>query len=494
MFSPDLFVATLAVIGVVIAVSAILSGVVERTRLPQVAVFLALGAVMGPYGLGFLHIGIESPILRVVATLSLVLVLFTDAVSLNLSDLRTHKGLGFLVLGPGTLMSAFLVFVFAIWLLNLPTLLAAMLAAALASTDPVILRGILRRPELAGPARQALRLESGLNDAVLVPIVLVAMAIVQAGQFGAGDWARLLLNMFILSPAAGVVIALAAIGSLELVRRKAGVRRDYESLYSLGIAFAAYAAGEVAHGSGFIAAFAAGITVNALDVELCDCFLEYGETTAEMALLFTFVLFGISLIWSGLGVLSWTTLAFALLTLVVARPAAFLPALAPARIKARDRALIAWFGPRGLSSLLLILLPVFANVEGSRNLLVICCLVVLFSVVLHGFSPMFVFRDRKPEGPTQPPVPESSGVAAEQPEDASRQLAAVSNPEYVTLEELERVDPDQAPIVVDARSHRSFDASSELIPGAVRIAPDRTAAEATRLNLPKDRLLAVLCA
>ena len=78
-----------------------------------------------------------------------------------------------------------------------------------------------------------------------------------------------------------------------------GVRRDYESLYSLGVAFAAFAAAEAVHGSGFLAAFAAGLTIAALDVELCDCFLEYGETTAEMALLFTFVLFGSSLIWSG---------------------------------------------------------------------------------------------------------------------------------------------------------------------------------------------------
>ena len=87
------------------------------------------------------------------------------------------------------------------------------------------------------------------------------------------------------------------------------MRRDYESIYSLGLAFAAYAAAESVHGSGFIAAFAAGLTISALDVELCDCFLEYGETTAEMALLFTFVLFGTSIIWSGVSAASMTTIA-----------------------------------------------------------------------------------------------------------------------------------------------------------------------------------------
>jgi len=72
------------------------------------------------------------------------------------------------------------------------------------------------------------------------------------------------------------------------------VRRDYESLYSLGIAFTAFAAAETVHGSGFLAAFAAGMTIAALDVELCDCFVEYGAVTAEMLLLFTFVLLGSS--------------------------------------------------------------------------------------------------------------------------------------------------------------------------------------------------------
>ena len=110
--------------------------------------------------------------------------------------------------------------------------------------------------------------------------------------------------MLLLSPAAGVAVGFAGVKALELVRKRIGVRRDYESIYSLGLAFAAYAAAESVHGSGFIAAFAAGLTISALDVELCDCFLEYGETTAEMALLFTFVLFGTSIIWSGVSAAS----------------------------------------------------------------------------------------------------------------------------------------------------------------------------------------------
>src|SRR5438270_752128 len=184
----------------------------------------------------------------------------------------------------------------------------------------------------------------------------------------AREWAHLGMNILVLSPAAGTMVGLGAVGMLELVRRRIGVRRDYESIYSLGVAFAAFAAAESVHGSGFLAAFAAGLTISALDVELCDCFLEYGETTAEMALMFTFVLFGTSVIWNGLGIIGPATLLFAA-AVFLARPLAFIPALLPARLSWRNRGVIAWFGPRALSSLLLVLLPVFAGFSGSDRLL-----------------------------------------------------------------------------------------------------------------------------
>ena len=152
-----------------------------------------------------------------------------------------------------------------------------------------------------------------------------------------------------------------------------------------------YAAAESMHGSGFLAAFAAGLTISALDVELCDCFLEYGETTAEMALMFTFVLFGMSVIWKGLGIIGTGTMLF-VVAVFAARPIAFIPALLPAKLSWKNRALIAWFGPRALSSLLLVLLPVFAGLPQSEYLLTICCLVVLFSVLLHGLSPSLLIK------------------------------------------------------------------------------------------------------
>src|SRR5207245_11580052 len=123
---------------------------------------------------------------------------------------------------------------------------------------------------------------------------------------------------------------------------------------------------------------AAGITIAALHVGRCECLLEYGATSAEMTLLFTFVLVGSSLIWSGFTVLSWPVFFFAVIVVSI-RPIAFFVCLAGTRLDFRSRLLIAWFGPRGLCSLLLILLPVFAAVPGTHPLFYTCSLIVLLS-------------------------------------------------------------------------------------------------------------------
>jgi len=493
-FNPHFFVLTLGLVGVVIIIAALLSGLIDRSDLPQIGVFLALGAMLGPAGLGLLDITLESPILRIVATLSLVLVLFTDAVGLSIVEVRRHGALAFRVLGPGTLLSAGLIALAGWLMLGLPLAGAAILGAALASTDPVMLRGLLRRPGLPESVRLALRLESGLNDAVLLPVVLVAMPFLGHGGFPSQtEWARLGLDLVLLGPGAGIAVGLLAIAALEMIRRKTGVRRDYESLYSLGVAFAAFAAAEAVHGSGFLAAFAAGITIAALDVELCDCFLEYGETTAEMTLLFTFVLFGSSLIWSGFTVLSWPVFFFAVIVLSI-RPIAFFVSLAGTRLDFRSRLLIAWFGPRGLSSLLLILLPVFAGVPGTEPLFFICCLIVLLSVALHGGSLMFVRR----EGATVADMAVIGAAASVPTESSSTSISRESEnqqAELITIPEMREIQQSGVPsLVLDVRSDRNFADSDLRAVGALRILPDRAVERLTELDVPRQTWLFAFCA
>jgi len=459
-------------VGVVILVAALLSGLVDRMRLPQVALFLALGAVVGPSGLGLVDFALASPVLQSIATLALVLVLFTDAVSVDLRAVRTHARLALLVLGPGTLLTAVLIAVAAGGVLGLPPALAALLGAALASTDPVMVRGLLRGPDLPDDARLALRLESGLNDLVVLPIVLVAMAIQGGpGSGAAAAWGELGLRLLVLGPGAGMVVGFAAVALLEGMRRRVGIRRDYESLYALGVAFAAFAAAEAVHGSGFLAAFAAGLTVAAFDAELCDCFLDYGEATAEMFLLLTFVAFGTSIIWTGLQDLEWRTLTFAAVALG-ARSLVLWPALARAGLSPRSRRLITWYGPRGLSSLLLVLLPVFAGIAGAERLFAPTALVVLLSVAIHGGALMVSGR----------------GTAA-QP------AAARPSRERITLDELKALQArGERVILLDVRKDRAWDEADLMAQGAIRMSPDDAPRRAAELALPRHNWLVAYCA
>ncbi|MEO7239314.1 MAG: cation:proton antiporter [Gemmatimonadales bacterium] len=487
MFNENL-VGALALVGIVILVASLLSGIIERSGLPQVGIFLVLGALLGPAGLGLITLTLGSPTLQIIATLALVLVLFSDAIAMDMGEVGRQRRLALLVLGPGSLIPAVLIGLAGWQLLGLGWLEAMILGAALASTDPVLLRNLLRRPSLPPKARVALRLESGVNDVVLLPIVVLGILAVKAG--GAVDpveFGRHAVGLFILGPALGALVGFVAITLLEKIRSRVGVRRDYESLYALGVAFTAFAAAESVGGSGFLAAFAAGIVVAVMDVELCDCFLDYGQATAEMFLLFTFVAFGAWLIWTGLAVADGRTLLFALLALG-ARTLVLLPVLAQAGVAPRDRRLIAWFGPRGLSSLLLILLPVFAGMPGSAHLFEITCLVVLLSVFLHGAG-IAVFLRKE----TGPPPAASTGP---EPRPAAKPAKAdAPMPERITLAETRKLQEAGEPVVLaDVRTDRSYQDDPLQAKGAIRVPPDDAVRQARQLGLDTHGTVVLYCA
>lgn len=479
----DHFVATIALIGIVIVVASLLSSVVERVGIPLVGAFLLLGAAVGPLGFGLTDVGLRSPVLLALATLGLALVLFSDAVGVNIREVREHKRLALVLLGPGTLFPAILIAFAAHWLLGIGMAGAAVMGAALASTDPVLLRSVLRTPALPATARVALRLESGMNDALLLPIVMLAIIGTRSPVVDMREIGRHAVGLFLLGPALGALVGWAGITVLATVRARIGVRRDYESLYALGLGLAAYAAAESVGGSGFLAAFAAGLAIAALDVELCDCFLEYGEATAEMLLLLTFVALGTSLIWSGFGVADVPTIAFALTALLV-RTAVLYPVLSLVGVRGQDRKLIAWFGPRGLSSLLLVLLPVFANVPGAERWFTLTCLVVLISLLTHGgVIGIFLRRGRRPSAPGRS-SPGSLPV-----------LQPATAPDRITIQDVRALQDRGEPVVfVDARAARSYAADDRQITGSVRIPPDDVERAATVSGLTTRGTLVVYCA
>lgn len=481
------FATLVALIGIVVLVASLLSGVLERTRIPIVAVFLALGLLLGPWALGLVDIGFASPELQALSTLALALVLFSDAVTLDVRHLWLRRDLLVRILGPGTIVPGVLITIAGKFLLGLSWPAAAILGAALASTDPVLLRSVLRSRSLPETARTALRMESGMNDVVLLPVVVLSILLLGGAAHGAAggevprsELVRSVLGLFLLGPGVGALIGWAGIIALGWVRDRFGLRRDYESLYALGLAFTAYAAAEAVGGSGFVAAFAAGLLVAAQDVELCDCFLEYGEATAEILLLLTFVALGTTLIWSGLEVIDGRNLLFATIALAT-RTAVLYPVLGGLHLHRREHLLIALLGPRGLSSLLLVLLAVFAGVPGAEHLFAVACLVVLLSVVIHGVAIGVLL----PSAPTSREVVPRTRVP----------VPVEEVPLRITIEELRAEQAGSGGVViVDVRKERSFAEDPHLPGGAVRVNPEDAARDARTVRLPRESTLALYCA
>ncbi|HEV2905423.1 MAG TPA: hypothetical protein VGW32_10255, partial [Pyrinomonadaceae bacterium] len=234
--------------------------------------------------------------------------------------------------------------------------------------------------------------------------------------------------------------------------------------------------------------------------------------TAEMFLLFTFVLLGGSLIWSGFTVISVPTLLFTAIAVLVRTPV-YLLSLMGSGVHRRGRLLIAWYGPRGLSSLLLILLPVFAGVPGSDQLFTICSLVVLVSVVVHGGSPMLLARLARrralreglvtsvPPGFTSEELHSIAKAPAgsDAVPSAAKGDAAIDETEIrsqtISIDELKRLWQANEPVVIlDVRTERSLEDSDTQAKGAVRLSPEDAVQEARKLGLDPEAWLIAYCA
>jgi sodium/hydrogen antiporter len=453
----------------VLVVSALAAGLVERAPLSFPMLFLGLGFLLGDRGLGFISIGLDSNVLEVVAVVALALVLFLDAVNLELTELRRDWLVPVLVLGPATLLVIGLLAGLGTLLLDFPMVLALLLGTILASTDPVVLRDVLRDPRIPRSVRRTLSVEAGTNDIVVLPILLVLIAIAQADLGGIGDWVGFVAQLFVLGPAAG--FAVGAVGSwvMDRVDRRFQIRTEYQSLYGIGLVLGAFVAGEAVGGDGFLAAFAAGLAVTVVNQTLCDCFLDFGQVIAEMTMLLAFVLFG-ALLSTMLGqVPLLATLALSGLAIFVIRPVAVQLVLRVGRagLSAYARRFIAWFGPRGLNSLLFALLVVAQGVPGGEELFAVVGVVVLVSVVAHGVTatPFSSWYARKANQGTL--VEERASTAAElfiqSPDDVPR----------VTPAQLfDRLGEPHPPLILDVRSRSEYQRDGVRIPGSIRVLPD----------------------
>jgi len=162
-------------------------------------------------------------------------------------------------------------------------------------------------------------------------------------------------------------------------------------------------------------------------------------------------------------------------------------------LDSRSRLLIAWFGPRGLSSLLLILIPVFGGVPGSEPLFVTCCLVVLLSVALHGSSLMLLGRGEPPVVPAS--ADQTTSANSSSNAEGPRLAAVDSESERISMEELRALQSAGAPVlIVDVRADTSFNSSEFQAQGTLRIPPDQAVRRIAELNVPHETWIVLFCA
>ncbi len=476
----------IGLVAVVLTVAALASGIVERAPLSFPIIFLGLGFLLGATGV--IQLELDAPILQVVAIVSLSLVFFLDAVNVQVDELRQDWQVPLLSLGPGTLLTIFGVAGAAYLLVNTSPLESLLLGAILASTDPVVLRDILRDTRIPRSVRRALSVEAGMNDIVVLPIALVLIALLTAQIGGVGDLLSFVVVTLLLSPLVGLAVGGACAWLMGRADALFGIRREYQALYGIGLVLAAYVAGQAVGGSGFLAAFFAGLAINLFNITLCNCFLEYGEVTSEMMMLLAFVLFGVVLSPLLGTVTLLPTLALAFVLLFIVRPLEIMLIFRRASISNEARLFIGWFGPRGLSSLLFALLLVLANAPGSERLMGITGVVVIVSVILHGVSatPLSSWYGRRvAQGDTLAEERESTFTGLFDGDAGKDELRIT--PQALAAQ----LQSEHPPLVLDVRSRGHYVSDEGQIPGSIRVLPDQVEEWASKRD--KDRSIVAYC-
>ena len=285
---------------------------------------------------------------------------------------------------------------------------ALLVGAALSPTDPVFAAAIVGREEMPSRVRDLLNVESGLNDGLSLPIVLILLTAVS----GKGPHVPVVLGELALGVVLGVLVPLVL---LRLEKMRAfNPTSSYLPMYGFAIGLVILAVTSLTHANSFLAAFAAGITINAYSPATREAFHRFGDLVAELLKLASVLVFG-SLLATDLigGGASWLTVLFAVCVLFLVRPAAVAVALVGTRLGRRQWLTVAWFGPKGFASLIFALLIVSSGAAHSREMFQFIAITIGLSIILHSstdvpIARMFAGEDEvvphRPQGAEAPPA------------------------------------------------------------------------------------------
>lgn len=379
----------LAILAAFLLVYSTFAGAFESRLLSGPLLFLLFGLLLGPAGLGVLELRVDKEGLRTLAELTLALVLFSDAANADLGVLRAHEGLPLrlLLIGlPLTILGGWLV---GLWLLpEVPPLELAVLATLLAPTDAALGKAVVSNPLVPTPVREGLNVESGLNDGICVPVLLLFLALIAEEQLNAPLLLafRLLAGQLGIGLLVGLLLPLLAWGLQRLSRRENWQIPRWSQLVLPGLALLCFATAQVLGGSGFIAAFSGGLFSGYLFRQDKQRLLEAGEGFSEALSIFTWIVFGALVAPKASSIVSVEVWLYAIASLTVIRVVPVLVSLAGMRLDLETRLFIGWFGPRGLATIVFAVLILDEHLQRSNTLISTAIATVVLSVVLHGLS------------------------------------------------------------------------------------------------------------
>jgi sodium/hydrogen antiporter len=375
---------------------AIVSGALARHNLTGPLVFAVAGYLLANPDWGPLDIHVDAPSVHVVAEVTLALVLFSDASRVNVTELRRDVWLPARLLAIGLPLSIALGSLLAAVFFDVPWALAGFIGAALAPTDAALSAQVIDDERIPLRLRRVLNVESGLNDGIATPIVtfMLAVAASQIGvdrhsaSYDAGQALRELGG----GVAVGLIVGFAGAALLMIASRHRWIAPGGHRLATLAVAIASLGAALAIDSNGFIAAFVAGITFGAWLNRNEQAPKEVGELPAlggELLALVVWFLFGATLVHVAFDVLDVPLVVYAVASLTIIRALPVALCLARAGLDRPSVAFIAWFGPRGLASIVFALLAVEELGHTSpavQTAVAAVSLTVLLSVVVHGVS------------------------------------------------------------------------------------------------------------
>jgi NhaP-type Na+/H+ or K+/H+ antiporter len=388
-----------------VLVYSVVAGRIERSWVSGPMIFVLFGVFLGPAGLGVLAFEDGRVPLGMLAELTLALVLFTDAAGADLGVLRRTAGLPVRLLLVGLPLTIALGFGVG-WLMgvDLTVFEVALVATMLAPTDAALGKAVVSNEAVPDEMRQGLNVESGLNDGICVPILFLFLALAQNQAVDGGAWSlavELVAEEIGIGLAVGLGVTFVGVHLMRFGAGRGWVTESWSQLPVVALALCCFGTAQLLGGSGFIASFTGGLLFGGLAQRHRHALLEAAEGTGDALALVTWVIFGATVIHLAIGGFSGKTLTYSVLSLTVIRMLPVVLSLTGVKLPMMDKLFIAWFGPRGLASIVFIIIVLDDELpHGSSMAMVVACTVIL-SIIGHGITAnpwASVYRDRTRSG------------------------------------------------------------------------------------------------